>query len=74
MKIPLSEVKKGETVKVNCVSCGFGLIKRLSSLGLYNGSDIKVIKNDSRGPLILKVLNSKIAIGRGQARKIIVEK
>lgn len=73
MNVTLSSVGRGKTVRINCIDCGFGLKKRLSSLGLYSGTEVEIIKNDSHGPIILKVLNSKIVIGRGQAMKILVE-
>lgn len=69
----LTEVKEGEKAKINCLNCGHGIKHRLCSLGLLNGQEIEVIKNDSKGPLIIKVFDSKLAIGRGQADKITVE-
>ena len=65
-------VDKGKKVKIKEVIGGEKLKKRLSELGVYNGTSIEIIKNDFSGPLILKVLDSKIVIGRGQAQKIIV--
>jgi ferrous iron transport protein A len=69
----LSDIKNGKIVEIQCIRCGFGLKRRLTSLGLYNGTVIQVIKNDNRSPIILKVFNSKIVLGRGQAMKINVE-
>ena len=40
-------------------------------LGIVPGSKIMVISND-KGPIIVRVGNCKIAIGRGLARHIIV--
>ncbi|MBN1502150.1 ferrous iron transport protein A [Candidatus Woesearchaeota archaeon] len=71
--VPLSNVKNGQRVRIKCIDCGFGLKRRLCSLGLYDGTMVEVVKNDSRGPVLLKVLNSKVVIGRGQAMKILVE-
>ncbi|MFA5049473.1 MAG: FeoA family protein [Candidatus Micrarchaeia archaeon] len=65
----LSEVKKGSIVQIIRIEGGLGIIKRLAELGMYKGTRIQVEKN-STGPLILNVLNCKIAVGRGQARKI----
>jgi len=69
----LSEIKEGEKVKVNCLNCGHNLKHRLCSLGIYTGKDIEIIKNDKKGPIIVKVFDSKLAIGRGQAEKIEIE-
>lgn len=73
MNTQLSNIKEGTAVMIKCIDCGCGLRRRLSSLGLYDGKKIQVIKNDFRGPILIKVFNSKIAIGRGQAMKILVD-
>jgi len=72
--IPLARISEGEEVKVYCVNCGRGLRKRFCDLGLYDGTMVKVIKNDVVGPMILEIKGYKLAIGRGQAQKIMVDK
>lgn len=69
----LAMVEEGKKVKVKRIVNGRRLNKRLNDLGIYEGTDVKVVKNDNCGPIILKVLDSKLAIGRGMAHKIIVE-
>ncbi len=46
---------------------------RLGDLGLYEGATIKVVKNHNTGPMVLKVLDSRVLLGRGQAHKIKVK-
>jgi ferrous iron transport protein A len=65
--------REGETVSVRCVDCGMGLKRRLCDLGLYDNTNIKIVKNDISGPVIITVKDSKLVIGRGQANKILVE-
>jgi len=72
--IPLAMCEEGDEVEIHCVDCGYGIKRRLCDLGLYDNTKIKVIKNDISGPIIVKVKDSKIMIGRGQANKIMVEK
>jgi len=43
--------------------------RRLSELGIYSGSRLEVVRN-SGGPVIVLVLGTRFAIGRGQASKI----
>ena len=71
--MPLSMVTEGKEVKIHYVDCGRGLRARLCDLGLYENSKVKVIKNDISGPLILKIKDSKIILGRGQAHKIMAK-
>lgn len=63
----LSDAKEGSSVEISCIECGPELKRRLSSMGLYEGTRCRVVKNDGRSPLILKVLGSKIVLGREQA-------
>ena len=70
----LADFKNGEKIKVLSVNCGRNLSRRLCDLGLFEGTEIEIFKNDNFGPLIIKILNSKIALGRGEAEKIYGEK
>jgi len=74
MKETLIDFKEGDRIKVKCVECGMNFRRRLIDLGLFDGAEVEIIKNDRFGPLILKIFNSKIALGRGQAAKIYGEK
>ncbi len=73
MERTLSEIKAGQKVKVNSISCGCSLNKRLYELAIHNDRIIEVIKNDGKGPIIVQVLDSKIVLGRGEVEKILVE-
>ena len=67
----LTQIKEGQKVKIKKIMAGLKFKKRLADLGLYEGTIVKVVRNDiSGGPILLKVLDSKIALGRGQALKI----
>ncbi|MFH2028912.1 MAG: FeoA family protein [Nanoarchaeota archaeon] len=69
----LSDVKEGRTVKIKHVDCGMGLTRRLCELGLYDGTEIRVIRNHFSGPLVINVKDSRLVVGRGQAKQITVE-
>jgi ferrous iron transport protein A len=73
-QLTLAEMRTGQTGTVVEVLGGRGLIRRLDALGIRPGR--KVIKLSStlfRGPVILRVDNSQVAVGFGMARKIIIE-
>ncbi len=70
----LSEFKNGEKVKILGINCGKEFGRRLCDLGLFEGTEIKIIKNDNFGPIVIQILNSKIALGRGKTSKIYGEK
>ena len=70
----LTNFDPGDRVKIKCVKCGHNFRNRLGDLGLYDGAEVEIIKNDQFGPLIIKIFDSKIALGRGEASKIQGEK
>lgn len=73
-QIFLSQFKEGEKVRIVGVNCGKEFSRRLCDLGLFEGTEVEIIKNDNFGPMIIKILNSKIALGRGETNKIYGEK
>jgi len=70
----LIEFQANNKVKIKCVKCGHNFRNRLGDLGLYDGAEVEIVKNDQFGPLIIKIFDSKIALGRGEANKIQGEK
>jgi len=65
----LSDAKQGTTITIRKVVAGSALLTRLAELGIYEGGKVHVVKND-HGPIVLEVLGGRMAIGRGQAKKI----
>ena len=68
----LDLIPSGTEVVVKDIQAGCGLKSRLYGLGIFPGEKIKVVKNN-QGPILVKVGNTKLAIGRGEAKKILVE-
>lgn len=69
--IPLTFAGAGENVTIVNISGGEGMCKKLKEMGFVNGSQIRVMKNDA-GPLIVKMGDGRIVLGRGMATKIMV--
>lgn len=68
----LTCLKKDQTaIIIDTIGCDKG-IQRLRSLGITRGSKVKMIKNDT-GPIIIKILGSKLAVDRALAEKIIID-
>lgn len=68
--MPLIYANRGDELKVIGISSGQSLSKRLAEMGIYTGSVIKIISNQGRGPIIIALGDTKIALGRGMAMKI----
>ncbi len=72
--ISLDKLPSGKSAKVISIEGGFGCMGRLNNLGIREGISVKKLTGTlSRGPVVLKIGNSQIALGRGMASKIMVE-
>ena len=69
----LSGVKAGRTVRLVGIDAGQSLKHRLAVMGLLPDTEIRVIRNEGRGQLIVSVKNTKVVLGRGMSDKMMVE-
>jgi ferrous iron transport protein A len=73
-QLTLAEMRTGQTGTVVGVLGGHGLIQRLDALDIRPGKKVtKLSSTLFRGPVMLRVNNTKVAVGFGMARKIIVK-
>jgi ferrous iron transport protein A len=70
----LSELKAGEEATLQGFEAGHGLVSRLSALGFTPGARVTMVQNMGHGPLIVKVRDTRIALGRGEAMKVRVSR
>lgn len=68
----LSELKTGETAFIQELQGGYALRSRLAALGFTPGAEVKMIQNLGHGPLIVSLRDTRIALGRGEAQKILI--
>jgi ferrous iron transport protein A len=72
--LDLTQLEEGESGVVMDIQGGYGLTRRLESLGIRVGKKVtKVSSQLMRGPVTVRMDNSEVAIGFGMARKILVE-
>ena len=70
----VSQMKEGEKAKVIDIQGGWGMLRKLGSLGIRPGVEItKISSQFLRGPITIQVANTQVAFGYGMARKIIVK-
>ena len=72
-ELSLSKSKEGSTVKLLYINRRGYLRKRLSELGFIAGEEIYVIKNAGKGPVVVRIKDSRIVLGRGESKKVIVD-
>ena len=68
--VPLSTMRAGEQGVVVDLAGGRGLLCRMASLGFTPGAEVTVLQNYGRGPLIARVRDAHIALGRGEAGRL----
>ncbi len=69
----LANIRTGDSAFIIQMNGGRSIVSRLTSLGLTPGVKIDVFQNNGRGPLIISVRGSHVALGRGEAQKIMVQ-
>jgi len=69
----LSDLPVGAHGVVDGLCGGRGFIGRLAVLGFTVGAEVAVVQNYGRGPIIVAVRDTRVALGRGEAAKIRVE-
>ena len=70
----LSDLAPGEVGVVHKLTGGWGFTSRLATLGFTPGAELTMVQNFGRGPLIVNIRGTRIALGRGEAAKVVVAK
>jgi ferrous iron transport protein A len=70
----LSDLRTGESARIRKMQGGHGFLSRLASLGFTPGADLRVVQNYGHGPIIVNLRGTRVALGRGEAEKILVER
>ena len=70
----LSDIPVRTNARIVEIQGGHGIKQKLEVMGIRVGKRITLIsKQPFRGPLTIKVCNTRMTIGRGMAQRIIVE-
>ena len=72
--VVLSALRSGERGTVLELAGGRGLLGRMASMGFTPGAEVTVVQNFGRGPIIAQVRGARIALGRGEAGRILVRR
>jgi ferrous iron transport protein A len=68
----LAEVPEGAQAVVHGLQGGGGFVGRMAALGFTVGEQISVLQNSGQGPVIVLVRDTRVALGRGEALKVLV--
>ena len=72
-QVCLGAVQAGEVVNIHHVEGGHHFLSRLASLGFTPGARLRMVRNARRGPIIVSIRDTRVALGRGEAGRILVE-
>lgn len=72
--LSLAEIKTGEHATFISIRAENGVASRLTSLGFTPGVDIEMTQNYGRGPLVVTIRGTRVALGRQEAKNIFVKK
>ena len=61
-KLCVTEIRGGQQFKDKCIN-----------QGIVPGQKIEILNNSGNGPCLIKLLNSRIIIGRGMLNRILVK-
>ncbi|SCY60365.1 FeoA family protein [Desulfoluna spongiiphila] len=73
-ELSLDRTGTGHRVRIKQLNGGRHFISRATGIGFTPGALVVVLQNYKVGPLIVYLRDTQVAIGRGEARKIIVGK
>lgn len=73
-QMPLAKLAVNEQAVIVAFAGGRSVTNRLASLGFTPGVTVAMTQNYGRGPLIVTVRGTCVALGRGEATKIVVER
>ena len=68
----LTMASAGQTVIVEALKAGWGLQRRLTSMGINPGTEMTVISAGRPGQMVIEVNGSRLGLGQGIAHKIMV--
>ena len=69
---PINTLKKGEQGLIKKITGGPRFIQRALSMGFSIDTGVQMIRNTWKGPVIVFVQDSEIALGRQEAGNILV--
>ena len=72
--LTMDRVGVGIQVRVVEIQGGWGLRQRLSRLGIHAGDKVLIKRSGIMGgPILIRVHGTEVAVGRGMARRVLVE-
>jgi ferrous iron transport protein A len=72
--LTLADLKPGEHAVLLEIRAGKGATGRLASLGFTPGVELEMTQNYGHGPLLVTVRGTRVALGRREAKGLVVKR
>ncbi len=72
--VALSTLSPQEKGVVRLLQGGRGFVGRMAALGFTPGATVTMVQNFGRGPMIVLVRGTRVALGRGEGQKVLVQR
>jgi len=69
----VSDLESGARGQVRQLRGGKDFVNRMVALGFTVGAEVRIVQNYGRWPVIVSVRQTSVALGRGEALKVLVE-
>lgn len=73
MEIRLIDLEPGALARISRLEGGRGFQRRLRTRGVREGTPVSLVTREPGGPLVVRFGGTQMSMGRGMARKVIVE-
>jgi ferrous iron transport protein A len=70
----LSALEQDQTAVVSSLTGGQRFISRVSAMGFTPETPVTMMQNMGRGPILVYLRDTQVALGRGEAAKIQIER
>ena len=72
--LTLADLKPGEHAVLTEIHAGKGTTGRMTSLGFTPGVELEMTQNFGHGPLLVTVRGTRVALGRMEAKNLMVRR
>ena len=69
----LTDIKTGSLVIVDRFEGGGAFKEKLISMGILPGKEVEILSSRKNGPVVIRVNDTRLALGHGMAYKIYVK-
>jgi len=70
--LTIADALPGRKYVILYIDGGYGLSSHLNSMGLVPNENLSVLNQSGGGPVTISIKGTRIAVGRGMAKKIVI--